>query len=165
MNSKIKFALAFLAFGSLTLGYGRVTYAAPPSDPCSLLTTAQVSTALGITVGAGKQSGQADCQWSQPGSGFGGKGILLEILGPMGNLTAVDRFNTVKNPLPIRGITKEPVGGIGDDAVYIAYDTTRISLYVKKGSSVFRVQVTGLKEKEDAKAKEKALALDVLANL
>ena len=149
-----------LAVGALVLGCSRPIYAAPPIDPCSLLTTSQVSSALGVTVGSGKAAGPRDCQWSQPGGGVGAKSVLLEILGPMGNRTPVDRFNTAKMPVP--RVVKTPVSDLGDDAVYV--QTLDVALYVKKSAFVFSIRVAGFPV-EQSKAKEGALARDVLAKL
>ena len=61
------------------------------------------------------------------------------------------------------GITKSPVGGIGDEAVS---GTNKIAttLSAKKGGVVFVVTVGGFPE-EQTKEMEKALALDVLGKL
>ena len=149
---------------AFALGAARSAYAAPPADPCSLLSPARITAALGTAVGDGKSADPRDCVWSQPGTGLRATNVLLEILGPMGNQTPVDRFNTVKAPLPIKGVTKTPASGIGDDAVYVRTGALGTALYVKKGSFVFRLQVNGLAA-EETKAKEKALAEDVLAKL
>ena len=135
MRLKLKLVLITAAL-SVCAG-GNAAYAAPPSDACSLVTAAQVSTALGITVGAaGKGSVPHDCDWSQPGAALGGKGVRVEILGSMGSMTPVDRFNTVKMPVP--RIVKTPVSGLGDDAVYV--ETFGAALYVKKGDFVFQIR-------------------------
>jgi hypothetical protein len=42
--------------------------------------------------------------------------------------------------------------------------TSGVSLYVKKGNSVFQIRVSGFPV-EDSKAKEKSLAQDVVAKL
>lgn len=163
-HKKLRLCLVVASSLAFVLTGSRSAYAASPTDPCSLLSQAHVAAVLGMEVGTGKQSGKADCEWSQPGGAPHSKSVLVEIIGPMGNSTPVDRFNTVKTPLPIRGVTKETVSGIGDDAVYVATGASRTALYVKKGGFVFRVQITGLTA-EDTKAKEKMLAQDVLAKL
>jgi hypothetical protein len=121
-------ALLVLLFSS-----SRVACAAPPADACSLLTPAQVSAALGVAVGSGKAVGAPTCQWSESGKGMLGKSVELDIVGPMGNLTPVDRFNTIKTPLPVKGIVKTPISGLGDDAVYVTRNAIDASLAVKKG--------------------------------
>jgi len=159
MRLKLKLVLITAAL-SVYAGGNAGTYAAPPSDACSLVTAAQVSAALGVTVGDGKGSVPHECEWSQPGAGVGGKGVLVEILGPMGSKTPVDRFNTAKMPVP--RIVKTPVSGLGDDAVFV--ETSGAALYVKKGDFVFQVRVHGF-PLEEIKAKEKTLAVEVMAKL
>ena len=163
---RTKFRALLIIASLLTLGLTntQLAYAAPPSDPCSLLSHDRVAAALGVDVGAGKQAGKADCEWSQSGGGILGKSVLLEILGPMGSSTPVERFETVKTPLPVKGVRKEPASGIGDEAIYVVTGSSRVALYVKKGNFVFRVQITGLKT-DEARAKEKTLALDAVSKL
>ena len=72
----------------------------------------------------------------------------------------MDRFNTVKMPVP--KVVKTPVSGFGDDAVSV--ETGGVALFVKRGTVVFQIRVSGFPV-EDGKAKEKALAQDVLAKL
>jgi hypothetical protein len=158
MTRKAKVAAVMEAFVFVTLGCSRAAHAMPVIDPCSLLTTSQVSSALGVTVADGKSVIPPDCQWSQPNGSVGAKSVFLEILGPMGQLTPVDRFNSAKTP--VGRIVKTPVGGLGDDAVFV--ETMGVALYVKKGNSVFQIRVSGF-PLEDAKAKEKALAQQALA--
>ncbi len=159
MRLKLKLLLITAALSVYAGGSAGTAYAAP-SDACSLVTAAQVSTALGVTVAAGKASVPDECELSQPGVGAGGKGVLVEILGPMGSRTPVDRFNTAKMPVP--RIVKTPASGLGDDAVYV--ETAGAALYVKKGDFVFQIRVHGF-PLEEIKAKEKTLALDVMAKL
>jgi hypothetical protein len=145
-------------FVAIALWNAPVVNAAPPKDACSLITSAQVSTALGFGIGSGKALGPHDCQFGEPGARA--KTVLVEILGPMGKLTPVDRFNTAKTP--IGKIVKTPVSGLGDDAVYV--ETSGATLYVRKGDFVFLIRISGL-PLDESKAKEKLLALDALANL
>ncbi|MGH7744724.1 MAG: hypothetical protein ACREQ5_07915 [Candidatus Dormibacteria bacterium] len=161
----MKFRVSLIVATLLTfaIGSARTAYAAPP-QACSLLTQAQVSVAVGVLLGPGKEAGALnDCQWSEPSKPLAVKGVELYVLGPVGSLTPAQRFDTIKMPLPVKGITKTPVSGVGDDAVYGTIGP-RTELTVKKGDSVFQIRVYGLPE-EDTKAKEKALAQDVLAKL
>jgi hypothetical protein len=138
--------------------------ATPPGDSCSLLTEAQVSGVLGVSVGAGQHVGGASlCGWSQPSdTSHTGKRVVLDLFGPMGSLTPADRFTTAKTP--VKGITKTPVGGIGDDAYFITTPGIGTGLNVKKGSSVFQIRVYGFSI-DQVEAMEKTLAQDALAKL
>jgi len=143
-------------------------YAAPPKDACSLLTPAQVSAALGVAVGAGKQQGQLDCEWDQPGWTMArGVRMLLHILGPVGTLTPAEQFNAIKMPLPVKGITKMPLSGVGDDAVYGIAGALAPELTVKKGNFVFQIRIQGFprNQTDQIEAKEKTLAQSVLAKM
>jgi hypothetical protein len=175
MNSQIAIAVICGALLVLTLGGTRAAYATPP-QPCSLLTQAQVSTTLGIAVVAGKPEGQFDCECDQPGwSMIRGVRLLLHVLGTVGNLSPVQQFNTIKMPLPVflphsQEIIKTPLSGVGDDAVYVIRGNSAPELTVKKGDSVFQVRIQGFPSKQvsqvnQIEAKEKTLALDVLAKL
>jgi hypothetical protein len=160
MNSKLLIILAALI--GLTVGGAPAAYAAPPTDACSLLTAAQVSAALGVSVEADKPVDKSFCGWSQPSAVLKRrKSVMLTILEPIGNLTPVDRFNAAKMPLP--SVVKTPVSGLGDDAVY-GGNNSRVALTVKKGNSAFEIVVSGFPV-EESKAKEKALAQEVLAKL
>ena len=160
MNSRLPLILWSL---SLLVSCGaQRAYSAPPEDACSLLTAAQVSAALGVSVEASKPADKSICEWSQQGAAaFRGKAVLLTIIEPIGNLTPADRFNAAKMPVP--GVVKTPVSGLGDDAVY-GGNKFRVALTVKKGNSAFEIMVSGFPV-EESKAKEKALAQDVLAKL
>ena len=131
-------------------------------DACTLLTDAQVSTALGIPVDPGKPiASPATCQW------FGkGKYATLNVNQTIAGQTAVQRFDAGKtSKLP--GITVEPVNGVGDDAYYVSYSkTTRagLGLVVKKGNSAFEVRVYGF-DVDKAKPVAKTLAQSVAGKL
>lgn len=89
--------------------------------------------------------------------------LKLAVLGTIGKATGVDRFNKAKKGGPFKG-TPKAVSGLGDDAVYLRESSLASSqLYVKKGTFVFKIRVTGF-PLEQAEQKEKALARDVLAN-
>jgi hypothetical protein len=138
----------------------------PGKDGCSLLTPAQVTAVLGVTVGAGQHilpASPTACGWAQPSdSSHSGKRVVLDIWGSIGKLTPVDRFANGKKP--VQGIPKTPVSGIGDDAYYITTAGLGTGLTVKKGTSVFQVRVYGFPV-DQIKAMEQSLALDALARL
>lgn len=167
MNSKLKSATFWAVLFAVAMCSSQVARAAPPK-PCLLLTQAQVGKTLGTAVVAGKPEGQFDCEWDQVGwTMVKGKRVLLQVLGPVGHLTPVQNFNIMKMPVPFnKNIVKTAASGIGDDAVYITGPGGE-SLTVKKGNSVFQVRVQGfpLNQVSQVKAKEKQLALDVLARL
>jgi hypothetical protein len=134
--------------------------AAPPADPCALLTPAQVSAALGGTVGAGKRIAGAVCQWAQ--SGKAGDTLLkLDV-----DVVTVDRYNRMKS---VTAGTVTPVAGLGDDAYYSTLKTgtlTLTTLNVRKGDAAVTIRVSGgTKPAEEYQAKEKAVAQALVAKL
>lgn len=162
MNAKLKFVAAIFVLFAFFIGGPRVASAAPPTDACSLLTTAQVSAVLGVTAETGKPLAPTItkvCHWgtSAPaGKGSAKKGVMLTLQDPRA-------FAYAKMPVG-NGITKVDISGVGDDAVYGTTPGFPTVLTVKKGDVVFVVHVNGFTD-DEIKAKEKTLALDVLARL
>lgn len=155
MNTKHSAALFIGALFVLVACTSRPAYCAP--DPCSLLTQAHVSAALGVQVGEGRLVVPTICEWAAPGeSAPRAKKVLITLQGPQA-------FAYAKMPVG-HGITKTPVSGIGDDAVYGTTPGAPTVLTVKKGNVVFVVHVTGLPD-DQTKAKEKTLALEILSKL
>jgi len=161
MNRKIALAAIFSALVLASLSNTKPAYAAPPKDACALLTSAQVSAVLGVTVGAGTPLTPTStnlCHWgtANPTGKGPKKGLMLTLQNPLA-------FAYAKMPAG-HGIVKVPVSGIGDDAVYGTSPGYPTVLTVKKGDVVFVVHVNGFPD-DEIKAKEKQLALDVLAKL
>jgi hypothetical protein len=144
-------------FAILLLSPGAV--AAPASDACSLLTQAQVSSALGVSVDAGKGPVPKLCQWAQPGN------VGADLLKVDLTLIPVEGFTAAKTPNEKTSVT--PVGGLGDDAYYFATAAGKfMTIRVMKGSSAFSISVHGGKPSvEQIKAIEKTLAQEALAKL
>jgi hypothetical protein len=131
--------------------------AAPSEDACSLLTPAQVTAAVGVSVGAGQYVGTSKktCTWYATGSAKqGAKYVTLLLQGP-------DAFQGGKT-LP--RVTIVPVSGVGDDAYYLAV-LEQVGLIVKKGNVGFKVAVYGQLPLEKKEAMEKALAQQIVSAL
>jgi len=129
-----------------------------PTDPCSLLTPAQVGAALGVTVGAGKALAPTLCEWKPEGQS-GPKTPKLDV-----TIQTPRAFEAAKTQVG-GGITKTPVSGVGDEAVSGTTPKFATVLTVKKGDFVFVVHVFPFSDGDEMKAKEKALALQVLAKI
>jgi hypothetical protein len=129
--------------------------AAGADNACALITQAQVSEALGVSVDAGKPiSRPGTCQW------LGKRFATLTITVPRGGKSPVEQFNAGKKGGLAGAVVAEPVSGVGDDAYYVYFSgTTRagLGLMVKKGSSAFEVRVYGF-ELDKAKPVAKTLA-------
>ncbi len=158
MDSKHSMALVtgLLCFFILQLSLW--PYGALSSDPCSLLTPAQISAVLDLNVAAGKPLGTKSCNWTAPGQpiGINAKKVTVTLLDEQG-------FAYAKMPVNFKGITKTSVSGIGDDAVY-GTAAGHGTLSVKRGNSAFVVHVYGF-PLDQIKAKEKTLALEILSKL
>ena len=139
---------------------------AAPTDACALLTAAQVSAVLGITVGEGQRVSPANsliCGWAQPSdSNHSGKRVVLSIYGQLGSATPADRF--ARSKTPVQGIEKTTVAGVGDDAFSATTPGIGTGLIFKKGDGAYDVRVYGFPV-DEIKAKEKTLAADILGKL
>ncbi len=154
LNSALKLMVITLA----VFAVGK-TYAAQPTEACSLLTPEQVSAALGISVGPGQHvpaNNLKACGWTQQGSSTpGAKRVLLSI--------ESTKFWAARKT-PVDGITKTPASGIGDDALYITTPPFGTGLNVKKGEVALIVRVYGFATGQ-IEAKEKTLALQALSRM
>jgi len=135
-------------------------YAAAERDPCSMLTPAQVGAVLGTQVGEGKHLASTVCEWAGPGNQ---KKVDLTLLTERG-------FEAAKTPVGGGLITKTPVSGIGDDAVFGTTGKVAATFAVKKGGVMFSVRVQGFpidqpQAVSDVQAKEKALAVQIVSKL
>lgn len=159
---KMKFRLAVTLFGGMltafTFGIPSLAYAGQPTDACSLLSATEVSSVLGLSVGAGQRvvaSSPLLCGWEPGGSSVNSKRVVAAII-------KVDQFTHEKTPL--QGITETQASGIGDEAHYMTTPGFGTGLSVKKGSFAFKIRVYGF-PLDQVEAKEKALALDTLKKL
>ena len=136
--------------GAVTLCYANSAHAAPSDDPCSLLTQAQVDAALGAK----------HCHWQLEGKR--GETIVDAHL----MLEPAKSYDTAKNMMGMSGkVTRVSISDLGDDAYYLV-GSRDAPLFVKKGNTGFRIAVNGKGwPAEEIKAKEKALALALLAKL
>jgi hypothetical protein len=166
MHMKWEMAVISTALLACAIFGAHPAFATPPTDACSLLTPAQVSAVLGVSVGAGEKilpTTTAMCGWEVPGDkGIGRKRVVLNIYTQMGSRTPTQRFNTAKTP--IQGITKVPVSGVGDDAIFATTPGFGTGLIFRKGDAAFDLRVYGF-PLDQIETKEKTLALDVLAKL
>src|SRR5215469_9839450 len=143
-SSRLVFAVGMLAVPGLSR-------AAP--EPCKLLTSAQVSAALGATFGAGEPIGTTGCSWT---SAKPHQIVTVSLWPPK----EWDRMKA--SPLP--GTTNTPASGLGDDAFYTTVAQYTV-LYVKKGQTVYLFKVYGVKDQAKQMSAEKTLAQDALKSL
>lgn len=136
---------------SATLGSRTAAAQAPP---CSLLTSAQVTAAVGVTVGEAQPIANTGCQWSAPH-------MLVTV-----SLWDGNKWDKMKTPVP--GMNRTPVSGLGDDAFYTTMGSASTkqfaTLSIKKGSTAYLIKVYGPSLSEQM-SMEKTLAGNVLAKL
>jgi hypothetical protein len=135
--------------------------AAAVGDPCSLLTPAQVSAIIGLTVGPGDSGGDThSCDWSHlDQNGVPDTQVLVD--------TNVDQGLCAGPSSSALGITVTPVPGVGDLAcmTQAAGLSAGDDLTFYKGGLGFSVGASGKGvTPTNEVAVDKALALDVLAN-
>lgn len=163
MHSKYSSFAAVAFFCALSICSSRAAYAATASDPCSLITQAQVGADLGVTVEAPQRTAPTMCQWSTPvqQNASNAKKVLLII-------STERAFEFAKSPIS-SSEKAIPASGICDDAVYAVASGVDpgpgTSLYVKKGSSYFVVHIYGLPDQTKVMAMEKTLATQACSNL
>jgi hypothetical protein len=147
-------------FSGILLSYTGRSFGA--DEACMLITQAQVSAALEISVNPGTPiSSPSTCQWI-------GKGrfATLTIMQPLAGKSPMDRFNAGKTS-KMPGITTESVSGVGDEAYYIYFsNTTRagLGLVVRKGNSAFEIRVYGF-DLDKAKPVAKTLCQTVAGKI
>lgn len=128
--------------------------AAAQAAPCSLLTSAQVTAAVGVSVGAAQPIANTGCQWSAPH-------MLVTV-----SLWDGNTWDKMKTPVP--GMNRTPVSGLGDDAFYTTMGPASgkqfATLSIKKGSTAYLIKVYGPSVTEQM-SMEKTLAGNVLAHL
>lgn len=142
-------AVAFL------IAWPCVGFAAPPADACSLLSPAQVSSALGVQVTAGERIVPSSPKLCGFGGAAAAKRVMTAIITPT-------MFAGEKHPL--QGIQEEQVSGLGDDAHFMTTPGFGTGLSVIKGSFAFKIRVYGFPV-DQVEAKEKSLAQQVLSRL
>ena len=135
--------------GSLSMGCFQTAFA-QSSKACALFSAANVSSAVGMSVGEGGAIGSTGCRWS-------GGGVTATL-----TVSDAGGWQMMKTPLP--GVAKSAAHGIGDDAFYTTV-ATLTTLSVKKGNTVFVVRLYGVAGKSRQIAVEKTLAGDVLGKL
>jgi hypothetical protein len=151
MHSKL--TAAVVAVAGLLLAWTPSAHAQQmPADPCSQVTPAQVSTALGETVGTGERSNDKTCTWVADKPAHQ---VVTLSYSPPGD------WNTRKTH-QIFGVTTTSVSGVGDDAIAQTLGNLT-TLFVKKGSTTFMVKVYGVADPQKQLAIEKPIAQAVAA--
>ncbi|HTV94794.1 MAG TPA: hypothetical protein VME42_02300 [Steroidobacteraceae bacterium] len=133
--------------------------AASSEDACSLLTPAQVSAALGTSVGPGTLVSPAfkkTCTWTATTDSAAS--VTL-------NLQSLDQYEGGRKLASYgNSVSAISVAGIGDDAYYFGTNKL-VSLLVKKGNVAFKLAVYAHLPIEKQQFTERILALQVISQL
>ncbi len=175
MFSTNRLAALTIAISAFAVLAAEPAAAAPPGDACALVTQEQVSSAIGVPVGAGSHVTPTfvkTCTWTPTGGNAKGVSAVTISLQPAESFAgAKSMLEQAKTMADAKGdrraaqFTNASAGGIGDDAFYTSMGTSYTALLVKKGNSAFKVAIYGPLPVQDARAKEKELALAVLSKL
>jgi hypothetical protein len=142
--------------------------AAPSDDACLLITQAQLSEVLGVSIAVGQHTTPTyvkTCTWL-PSSG-GTPTLKFVTL----NLEPSDKFEAAKKMMPQmaqmqpKNASFTSINGIGDDAYYASFGPTIMNLMVKKGSISFKLALYGATPAGEAMSMEKTLALQIVSKL
>ena len=135
---------------------------APGRDPCTLLTAAEVNTALGITSRPGRPflGSHVSCYFAaDTGITMGAASVTVMVLTPA----------AFQNQSHMGGaMTAHPIAGLGDEAFYVSSGSYAKVLVRKGGGAVSVTIVPGQTSKASPAAvleKEQALARKALARL
>jgi hypothetical protein len=140
----------------LALGVAAPRANAAPGDACSLITPAQIKSAIGAEVSAGAAGSAKLCQWNAslaPGATVNFVTLVLQ------DSKFFDGGKSVPSPAIVT-----PLTGVGDDAYYVAV-RDQVGLVVKKGSSAFKVTVYAKLPADKKEAMEKLLATQIATQL
>jgi hypothetical protein len=141
--------------------------AAPPTDACPLLTPAEISAVVGVSVGAGAHMTPTyvkSCTWSPSGGATKDFTTLVLALEPAASYQSAKAMLQAVASQGKGGITMTPASGIGDDAIYSSV-ANYAKLIVKKGDVVFQLVIYGSFPIEKKRDMEKALASKVISKL
>lgn len=176
MRPKTSLAAVIVAILILVAAAAPSASAAPPDDACMLLTQAQVTAAVGVSVGAGSHVTPTfvkTCTWApsagptkdvkavtisfQAASAYEAGKRLME--------QSAAGANAEKGKDAAHGADIGSISGIGDAAYYLSMGTGYTGLMVKKGNVAFKLAMYGDLPAEKKKAIEKTLALQALSKL
>jgi hypothetical protein len=139
-------------------GAGTGTAGMTAEQVCALLTTAEIQTATGLTVGAGVPEGVnvPSCTWTADG---GALSISWEETSSVGQIAPGEQGND--------SLKLVPVSGVGDKAFFTELGTIGAALDFAKGSNALNVSfgMGASASLAQIEAAEKALALDALARM
>lgn len=146
---------------------------AATDDACSLLTTAQVTDAVGIPMKAGTYvtpEFKKTCTWTPSGDAKTIRAVTLFLetaeayASGKAQLEQALAVMKTTNPDEAKHMENSAVSGIGDDAFSLTVGPT-VGLMVKKGTAAFKVEIYAELPTEKKLEMEKTLARAVVPKL
>jgi len=170
INGFVVLAVATLVFAMTTVPSAG---AATTDDACALVTQAQVSTAVGVSMGAGTHVTPTyvkTCTWTPSGGATEDVKSVTVSYQDAGSYDAGKRLmQQTQAAMAVKEgtakMTNEGATGIGDDAYYTSMGTGYTGLILKKGNVALKIAVYGDMPADKKKAVEKSLALQALSKL
>ena len=150
-----KFAFVLLAAAVIAFVFAAPSANAAP-DACSLLTPAQIKSAISTDVGAGTAGSAKLCTWNVSSAASSNVKFITLLLQ---DTNAFAGGKGVPAPAVVT-----PVSGVGDDAYFVAV-RDQVGLIVKKGSSAFKIAVYARVPLEQKQSMEQALAQQIVSQL
>lgn len=157
------------------LGFVAVpAHAAPPADACALLTAAQISSDVGVTMGTGQHVTPTyvkTCTWTRSGAAANGARIVTISYQNAASFGGAKQMTMqMQAAAASQGGAGKAVflqaSGIGDDAFYANMGmATYMGLLVKKGDVSFKIAIYGAVPPDKAEAMEKSIAQQVLSKI
>ncbi|MFL6694180.1 MAG: hypothetical protein ACJ8GO_14620 [Ramlibacter sp.] len=136
------------------------------TDACTMLTQAEISTALGVPVAAGSHVTPTyvkTCVWSPAAAGSAIKSVTVFLQSAAAYDSGKQQITAARTAAGANGTSIKPAA-VGDDGYYfVAGD--QVGLLVKKGSVAFKVAVYAALPVDKKEAMELTLAKAVVTKL
>ena len=161
---------ALVAITGAVLAFAAMPASAASDDACALLTAAQVTSIVGVTVGNGQHVTPTyvkTCTWTPtPGSGKGLSAVTVSFQSAASFAGAKQMSQAMTaGGKPADQMATTSASGIGDDAFYTTMNGKYTALLVKKGNVSLKIAIYGQVPVEKAKAMDKSLALQALSKV
>ena len=138
-------------------GAGPETTSARPRRICGYITEAEASRVLDQPSKYRRADGTGQSCILDPASGDAFHGVSVDFRVSRGSTDVYDFFAAQK--------AAEPLGGLGDRALWLAAGETRGNLVVAKGADAVSLTISDFSGKGDLKARARAFAEKVLERL
>ena len=150
MNSERRIGLTASVLVTLAACLSHPARAQASPAACTLLTQAEVTAALGMSVADGKHIGVNSCQWAVTPPTSPATMATLQM-------TTSAAYKGAQNTLLPEGASRTAVSGVGDHAIYLDMKSFAM-LTAEKGRSTFVVRIYGVKDAAARMSAAKKLA-------